>query len=116
MDFTGKTLIVTGAASGMGLLCAQEFAKHGANVVMADCNEEAVIEKANEIGSNAIGVKCDVRNYDEVCAICELAMEQFGCINFLVPMAGGAECRVLKAKGEFPDIPIDVYDWGLDVN
>lgn len=93
MDFTGKTLIVTGAASGMGLLCAQEFAKHGANVVMADCNEETVKEKAKEIGEKAAGIGCDVRNYGEVCKVCEFAMEKFGSINFLVPMAGGAECR-----------------------
>lgn len=116
MDFAGKTLIVTGAASGMGLLCAQEFAKYGANVVMADCNEEAVKEKAMEIGEQAAAIGCDVRNYEEVCKICEFAMEKFGSINFLVPMAGGAECRVHNAKGEFPDIPIEVYDWGLDVN
>ena len=40
MDFTGKTAISTGAASGMGLLFAQNFAELGGNVVMCDVNEE----------------------------------------------------------------------------
>ena len=49
MDFTGKTAISTGAASGMGLLFAQNFAQLGGNVVMCDVNETVLQEKAKEI-------------------------------------------------------------------
>ena len=46
MDFTGKTAVATGAASGMGLLFAQNFAALGGNVVMCDVNEAALQEEA----------------------------------------------------------------------
>ena len=45
MDFTGKTAISTGAASGMGLLFAQNFAALGGNVVLCDVNEAVLNEK-----------------------------------------------------------------------
>ena len=45
MDFTGKAAISTGAASGMGLLFAQNFAALGGNVVLCDVNEQALNEK-----------------------------------------------------------------------
>ena len=55
MDFTGKTAISTGAASGMGLLFAQNFAELGGNVVMCDVNETVLDEKVNEINSKGKG-------------------------------------------------------------
>ena len=45
MNFTGKTAISTGAASGMGLLFAQNFAALGGNVVLCDVNEAVLTEK-----------------------------------------------------------------------
>lgn len=120
MDFNNKTAVVTGAASGMGLLFCQKFAALGGNAVLADVNKQAVEEKAAEINlkypGKAAAAKCDVRDYSQVCAIRDLAIEIFGSIDVLVNFAGGAETRVLKASGEFPDIPIEVYDWGIDVN
>lgn len=63
-EFQGKTAIITGAASGMGLLCAQRLAENGANVVMADADEEAVRRKAQAIaeqGGSAMPAVVDVR-------------------------------------------------------
>ena len=72
MNFSGKTAISTGAASGMGLLFAQNFADLGGNVVMCDVNENVLAEKVEEINQKnkgkAIGVVCDVRDYTQVCA------------------------------------------------
>lgn len=121
MLFENKTLIVTGGASGMGLLTGQCFAKEGGNVVLVDIDLEKAEKCAEDIcaeGGKAIGLKCDVRNYDEVVAVCKTAFEEFGSIDVMVNMAGGAETRMLGVQGglEFPDIPIDVYDWGIDVN
>ena len=71
MDFTGKVAISTGAASGMGLLFAENFAEFGGNVVLCDVNEAVLNEKVAEINAKgkgqAIGVLCDVRDYDHVC-------------------------------------------------
>lgn len=124
MDFTGKTAISTGAASGMGLLFAQNFANLGGNVVMCDVNEEVLNEKVAEINSKykgkAIGFLCDVRDYTEVCAARDKAVEIFGSIDIMANFAGGTAVRMQKVDRdkypEFPDVPIDVYDWGIDVN
>lgn len=74
MNFENKTAISTGAASGMGLLFAENFASLGGNVVMCDVNESILNEKVaniNEKGiGRAIGVVCDVRDYGQVCEAC----------------------------------------------
>ena len=124
MDFTGKTAISTGAASGMGLLFAQNFAELGGNVVMCDVNEEVLnkcVEEINAKGKGkAIGVICDVRDYAQVCNIRDKAVEEFGSIDVMCNFAGGTAVRMQKVDREkypeFPDVPIDVYDWGIDVN
>ncbi len=120
MNFKNKVAIVTGAASGMGLMFCQDLVKLGGCAVMVDINPKAVAEEAEKINAEftnkALPIACDVRNYDEVCAVCDKAVEIFGSIDVLVNFAGGAETRICKASGEFPDIPIEVYDWGIDVN
>ena len=124
MDFNGKVAISTGAASGMGLLFAQEWTRLGGSVVMCDVNEVVLNEKVAEINAQyigkAIGIICDVRNYEEVCAARDKAVEAFGRIDVMVNFAGGTAFRMLKVDRkqypEFPDVPIEVYDWGLDVN
>ncbi len=124
MDFTGKTAISTGAASGMGLLFAQNFASLGGNVVLCDVNASALKEKADEINragsGKAIGVVCDVRDYAQVCNARDEAVRTFGSIDVMANFAGGTAVRMKnvdkKAHPEFPDVPIEVYDWGIDVN
>ena len=124
MDFNGKVAISTGAASGMGLLFAQNWADLGGNVVMCDVNEQVLNEKAAEINSKncgkAIGVLCDVRDYIQVCNVRDKAVETFGSIDVMANFAGGTAVRMQNVDRtkypEFPDVPIDVYDWGIDVN
>ena len=124
MEFLNKTVIVTGAASGMGLLFSQNFAELGGNVVMCDVNEEALdkcVREINEKGKGrAIGVVCDVRDYSRVCHARDIAVETFGSIDIMCNFAGGTAVRMQKVDREkypeFPDVPIDVYDWGIDVN
>ena len=124
MEFKGKTAISTGAASGMGLLFAQNWAELGGNVVMCDVNEKVLNEKVEEInsknGGRATGVICDVRDYAQVCNARDKAVEVFGSIDIMCNFAGGTAVRMQKVDSskyhEFPDVPIDVYDWGIDVN
>ena len=121
MEYANKTVIITGAASGMGLLCGKCFAAEGANVVMTDINKDSLDEKVAEINAlgcgKAIGVQVDVRDYEQVCKARDAAIENFGSIDIMINMAGGAEARMLNKGGiEFKDMPIDVYDWSIDVN
>ena len=124
MEFINQVAISTGAASGMGLLFAENFAALGGNVVLCDVNEAVLCEKVAEINAKgqgkAIGVVCDVRDYAQVCAVRDRAVAEFGRIDVMANFAGGTAVRMCKvdreAYPEFPDVPIDVYDWGIDVN
>ena len=59
MDFLRKTVVITGAASGIGFLCSKNFAENGANIAMLDVNTENLGNKVNELRAlsyDAIGV------------------------------------------------------------
>ena len=124
MQFKGMTAVSTGAASGMGLLFSQNFAELGGNVVMCDVNEKSLMENAEKINAKgngkAIGVTCDVRDYKQVCYAIDKASETFGKIDIMCNFAGGTAVRMQKVDREkypeFPDVPIEVFDWGIDVN
>ncbi|HTV38863.1 MAG TPA: SDR family NAD(P)-dependent oxidoreductase, partial [Xanthobacteraceae bacterium] len=67
--FAGKTIIITGAASGIGRATALIFAREGANVVCADLNEAGARKTADEVngkGSQALALKVDVTSRAEV--------------------------------------------------
>jgi len=124
MNFEGKVAISTGAASGMGLLFAQNFASLYGNVVLCDINENVLNEKVAEINAKgkgkAIGIVCDVRDYNQILNVRDKAVKEFGSIDVMVNFAGGTAVRMRNVDREkypeFPDVPIDVYDWGIDVN
>ncbi len=122
MDFTGQVAISTGAASGMGLLFAQNFAELGGNVVLCDVNQEVLDREVADINSKgkgkALGMLCDVRDYAQVCAVRDAAVKAFGRIDVVVNFAGGYARRMRGVDGslDFTEVPIEVFDWGLDVN
>lgn len=119
MEFSGKTAIISGAASGMGLLSAQRLAALGANVVLADVNQPAVEAAAQDIrgkGGEAQGLVVDVRDYCQVKACARFALDTYGRIDILLNCAGGAASRVFGRSETWVDLPIEVIDWGVDVN
>ena len=119
MRFKGKVAIITGAASGMGLLSAQKLVEEGARVVLTDVNGEAVSVAAEDIrknGGEAIGVQVDVRNYEQVERAANAALETYGNIDLMLNFAGGSETRVMNCPKPFHELPIEVIDWGIDVN
>lgn len=120
-QFNSKTLVATGAASGMGLLLCEKFLEYGGNAVLVDVNEKALNEHVKRLDAiysgKVLGVVCDVRDYNQICVVRDKAVQKFNSIDVLVNLAGGAETRMCNyVGGEFCDIPIEVYDWGLDVN
>ena len=119
MDFCNKTAIVSGAASGMGLLTAQKLAEQGAYVVLTDVNIMAAEKAAEDIrknGGQAEACQVDVRHYDEVKSVIENTIHQRGQIDILVNCAGGYSARVFGLKETFKDLDISIIDWGIDVN
>jgi 3-hydroxybutyrate dehydrogenase len=91
LKLSGKVAFVTGAASGIGREIAFEFARQGANVVIADLNHAGALMVAAEIqesGGRAIGVAVDVSDEAEVDVAIQAAVRAFGRIDVLVSNAG----------------------------
>ena len=120
MEFQNKIAIITGAASGIGFLCAECLAKDGANVLLVDINKEALAEKTAQINSIGVGkaayAVCDIRQYDQVTSATQKAFDAFGKIDILINCAGGCERRCNNYQGDWLDTPSEIFDWGIDVN
>ncbi len=91
LDFSGKVVLVTGAASGMGLATTQVFAEAGAAVVLADSREDAVKAAAEQLvasGHTASAVHCDVSDDAQVAAMVDRAVAEFGRLDAAFNNAG----------------------------
>jgi NAD(P)-dependent dehydrogenase (short-subunit alcohol dehydrogenase family) len=88
MDINGKTVIVAGATSGLGLAVAQCFAGRGANVVLVGRRAELAAQLANQIGDTALGVGADTSEPDQVAAAIGAAVARFGTIDININTAG----------------------------
>lgn len=86
MRLSGKTAIVTGAASGFGAGIARKFTAEGARVMVADLNGDGAKTIAQEVGGIACTV--DVADGESVEAMCERAFTEFGDLDILVNNAG----------------------------
>jgi sorbitol-6-phosphate 2-dehydrogenase len=111
----GKTTIVTGAAQGFGQGIAENFFREGANVVIADLNEEKGQQLANEMNrqtmpNRALFVKCNVAEASSVDAMVETTVNYFGGVDALISNAG-----ILRAGG-LDEMEPDVFDWMTRVN
>jgi meso-butanediol dehydrogenase / (S,S)-butanediol dehydrogenase / diacetyl reductase len=87
----GKNVLITGSAQGMGAAVAEEYAQHGAKVCVADLNLdgcEAVVSRIKAAGGEAIAVKLDVTNRDQMIAAVQATVTAFGSLNVIVNNAG----------------------------
>ena len=94
-SLVGRSVIVTGAASGMGRATAHLFADEGAHVTLADLGADRIAEVVAEIDDAhgtgvAAGLHADVADPDQLAALVELAVESFGRIDAAVNNAGVA--------------------------
>lgn len=88
LDFTGKTVIVTGGGKGVGAGITQRFLEKGANVVI--CGRNAPETLPEGAGRKAVFMVCDVRDWEQVQKLVQSTVEQFGSLDVLVNNAGGA--------------------------
>ncbi len=91
MRLEGKTAIVTGGASGFGRGIAHRFAEEGAQLVIADLNEEGanvVADETRSIGAEAATVRCDVSVNEDVKLMVDTATGTFGKLDIVVNNAG----------------------------
>src|SRR5665213_288824 len=112
--FHGKTVLITGAASGIGRATALIFAREGANIVCADIDEKGVEKTAaaiNALGGQTLALTIDVSKRAAVNDMVQLALDGFGRIHFLFNSAGAA----LK-RSKFLDIDHDLLDRTFELN
>jgi len=114
MDFKSKVVIITGASSGIGKACAEEFARRGAHLVLAArqyvtlCELTAELEK--KYGVKAIAVQTDVSKEGDCEQLIKQAVATFGGIDVLINNAG------LSMRALFNDVDLSVLKNLMDVN
>jgi NAD(P)-dependent dehydrogenase (short-subunit alcohol dehydrogenase family) len=92
-DLAGKTAVVTGAASGIGLALTENFLAEGAKVVMADVEEAALVREATRLqraGADVFAVLTDVTDPAQVERLRDQALAQYGAVHVLCNNAGVA--------------------------
>jgi NAD(P)-dependent dehydrogenase (short-subunit alcohol dehydrogenase family) len=87
MNVKDKIVIITGAGSGIGAASAKLFAEHGATIILSDINLENAEKIASEI-PNAIAIKTNVTNYEEVENLINTTVEKYGRLDVIVNNAG----------------------------
>jgi NAD(P)-dependent dehydrogenase (short-subunit alcohol dehydrogenase family) len=88
MDFSGKGVLITGGASGIGRASASLFAAQGAAVAISDINEDKTREAARELGNQHVAAPGDVSDEASVATIIEAARGGLGKIDVLINCAG----------------------------
>lgn len=113
-DLTGKTAIVTGASSGLGVTFANALAQNGANVVLAARRRdrlEAVQAQLPE-GTKSIIAECDITDPDQIEAMCQATVDEFGAIDVFVANAG----VVVEGMPAIEKTPAQAFAAGIDAN
>ncbi|CAM2778771.1 glucose 1-dehydrogenase [Paenibacillus sediminis] len=113
MAFESKVVIVTGAAQGIGQGVAKAYASKGANVILADIQEEmaqSVVKQITSEGGQAMFIPCDVRSEEQIQRLMNRTVEQFGTIDILINNAG-----ISPFKSLF-DLKLEEWDHVLNTN
>jgi short-subunit dehydrogenase len=107
----GRTALVTGAASGIGLGIACALSRAGANVVLCDLRAGPLEEARRVVGGTAIGVVTDVSDADSVAAAGRAAVDAFGALHIAVNNAG-----VAMHGTPVEAVTLQEWDWVVGVN
>src|SRR5215472_6341088 len=105
----GKVAVITGAGSGMAKASTKVFVREGARVVAADISG-AEKDTASEVGEAVLPVHCDVTVEDDVAALFDVAVREFGRVDAVLNVAGIGEATPIT------DVTMDQYDKVLDVD
>src|SRR5205823_18287 len=87
-DLSARLAVVAGGASGIGAAISQAYRDRGARVVIFDRDELAAKKQAGQLGSDSVGLFCDVSDPDSVSTAVDAAFEECGRIDILVNCAG----------------------------
>ena len=112
-DVDGKTAVITGAASGMGLGMARSFAHAGMKLVLADIDVsrlQTAVDGLKAAGHSAIGVPTDVSKEADIQALAQAALDEFGAVHVMSNNAG------IGIPGTVDDMTLDDWKWTIDVD
>ena len=112
-DFSGKTAVLTGAASGFGLECARIGAARGMNLVLVDVQQDALDKARAEMeaaGAQVLARKVDVASATEMEALAAAVKERFGAPHFVFNNAG------VGAGGLVWENSVADWEWVLGVD
>ena len=97
MDITNKTILITGAASGLGAATARELARLGAKIILLDRNHEAVLKIASEI--KGVAFSCDVTSEESI----KNVLQQIADVHAVINCAGVVHgARIVGKNGAMP--------------
>ncbi len=114
MDLNNKVVVVTGAASGLGLVTCQELAKKGAKIVAFDLNEDAGNSLVATLGEKSIFAKVNVTDETSVVAGIKAAVEAFGTIHACINCAGIAPGG--KTVGRNGALALEKFSQVININ
>lgn len=112
-NFSGKVVVVTGAASGIGLAVSRRFARAGAALVLLDMDAAGLgrcDEEFKSAGHRALALPCDVTRRTDCEQAMNAAIERFGGIDLLFNNAG------ITQRSAFVETHIEVYERVMAVN
>ena len=122
-EFAGKTAVVTGAASGMGLAFARRFAAEGMNVVLADIEQDALeaqVQRLQQEERSVLGVTVNTMRRETLERLRDETIERFGNVHILCNNAGvaGRDDALGVAGGHTAtwEIPDNTWEWIMGVN
>lgn len=111
LDFTDKTVLITGAASGFGQALSKELANRGANLVLGDIDMAGLDSVAAELNGKAVIQRCDVGQEKDCQALVNLAIETYGKLDIAVNNAG-----IGHALATTTEVTEEIFTKQMDVN
>ena len=108
--FAGKIVMVSGAASGIGLATAKAFRQKGAELVMLDLTRDALDRASGELSGNVLALTCDVTSRVEIRAAFDAACRRFGGVDIIVSNVGAA------IQGRIGDVPDELLRKSFELN
>lgn len=106
----GKTALITGGTTGIGLETAKQYLAEGAKVMITGTNEERLVTAIAQLGKNATSVRADVRSLKDLDNLAKEVKQEFGSLDILFANAGIGYFAAIE------DIDEASYDNQFDIN
>lgn len=115
-SFTGKVVLITGGARGLGLVMARKLIREGARVAICSRNEQQLQRATSELRARegqVLGIVCDITNHAEVEGMVKMVLDTWGQIDVLINVAGMIQVGPMETMDLHDyQTAMDVHFWG----